>query len=357
MKAFISYSRQDDEFATTLVRSLAQYGIHAWKDVYQIRIGERFDIRIFDAINDSDAFVVLLSPNAERSEWVERELAHALDQFRRFGRLRIFPLLLSDCQIPEPLRDLSFADFRKDFEQPLRKLIADIRQEDIDHPTHVPTTVASRPYRDTQQNEAIRMYNLGVAAYQRGDLTKALECFDKAFDLDPHNYDSFYNAAVTAYELAQRTSGEGLYRSVVERYEQVLKLRPDDVDAMVNLGVIYNTHSVLGQPERARSLFEKAVQLAPDYALAWLNLGHYYGFAGGGSQLQDAGNRIDHDGVDNTVVKINPAFLQKAIESYQRAIDLNPEFQRMFPATMRAIKLFTAVLNSAQRSANSREKN
>ena len=57
---------------------------------------------------------------------------------------------------------------------------------------------------------------------------------------------------------------------------------------MVNLGVIFNTRASWGQRDRARELFETAAAIAKDYALAWLNLGHYWAAEGG---LNDIGTR------------------------------------------------------------------
>lgn len=346
VKAFISYSHQDTNFAALLATSLVHYGIHPWKDTHQIRTGERFDSRIFNAINNSDILLSLLSASALASDWCNRELAHALARCSTSGSPRVFPLLISSCTLPENVKHLSFADFRTQFEAPLRKLVADIRQEDIDQPPYQPSCVASTPYRDTRENEAIRIYNLGIVAYQRGDVRQAVEHFEKASQIDPANYDSTYNAAVAIYDLAQRASGDDPVHLVVERYEEVLRIRPDDVDAMVNLGVLYNTEQISGKPERAKELFERAIQLAPDYALAWLNLGHYYGLVGGARKLEEAAKPLKEGRADSVNVSFNPQYLQGAIYCYEKAFELEPNFRRMFPATEHSVNLFCAFLKS-----------
>jgi tetratricopeptide (TPR) repeat protein len=234
-KVFISYSRKDHEFARLLAASLILQGIQVWKDDCQIRTGERFDTRIFSAIDVSDVFLVLLSPAAQTSEWVPRELQHALQRSQQVGAPRVMPCLIAECQLPDSVRDLNFADFRQSFESPLAKVVADINERCSDQPPYQPECGASPPYRETAQNEAIIHYNRGIDAYRHGQVAEALAFFEEAHRLDPSHFDAIYNSAVVAYDLAMRLSGAGLYRLVVNRYEEVLRLRPDDVDAMVNL--------------------------------------------------------------------------------------------------------------------------
>lgn len=72
IKAFISYSHKDNAFVSLLIQSLERHGIQVWQDKRQIRVSERFDNRIYEAIDVSDIFIVVLSPAAIESLWVKK---------------------------------------------------------------------------------------------------------------------------------------------------------------------------------------------------------------------------------------------------------------------------------------------
>jgi Flp pilus assembly protein TadD len=65
----------------------------------------------------------------------------------------------------------------------------------------------------------------------------------------------------------------GNYAGAREAYRRVLKVDPDNLPALVNLGV---TEYRLGQYEEAERLLQSSLRLKPDHATAWLNLGILY---------------------------------------------------------------------------------
>src|SRR5262245_60489378 len=71
-----------------LAAHLAAAGLEVWYD-YELASGDRWQHVIRDQINDSAAFVVVMTPEAEQSVWVEREIIHAEEH-----GTPIFPLLL-----------------------------------------------------------------------------------------------------------------------------------------------------------------------------------------------------------------------------------------------------------------------
>jgi formylglycine-generating enzyme required for sulfatase activity len=85
---FISYSRKDKVYAQRLAEDIRRHGFDVWIDE-RIDYGDRWWRTIVEAINDCAAFVVVMSPHAEKSEWVESELLLAKKR-----RKLIFPLLL-----------------------------------------------------------------------------------------------------------------------------------------------------------------------------------------------------------------------------------------------------------------------
>jgi hypothetical protein len=86
--AFISYSRTDSAYVAELIAWLTGNGVPVWSDA-GIAYGSEWPLALRDAVDRSGAVVVVMSPAAESSEWVDRELARA-----ELKGLPILPLLL-----------------------------------------------------------------------------------------------------------------------------------------------------------------------------------------------------------------------------------------------------------------------
>jgi len=93
---FISYSSKDIAFADALQRALEVRGHSVWRDVRSIVGGEQWEPAILRAIKNADAFLLMISENSARSEWVRREIDRALEMFGQPGKLQIvLPIVLS----------------------------------------------------------------------------------------------------------------------------------------------------------------------------------------------------------------------------------------------------------------------
>jgi len=69
--AFISYARSDRDFADRLRSALTDRGRTVWFDEDDIAPGEVWNERISSAIESSDAFVIILSPDSVSSSQPE----------------------------------------------------------------------------------------------------------------------------------------------------------------------------------------------------------------------------------------------------------------------------------------------
>jgi hypothetical protein len=87
--AFVSYSRNDSAYVAQLVAWLDKKGVPIWSDA-GIVYGSRWPAVVRDAVDGAGAVVVVMSPAAESSEWVDRELARA-----ELKGLPVLPLLLA----------------------------------------------------------------------------------------------------------------------------------------------------------------------------------------------------------------------------------------------------------------------
>ena len=103
---FISYSRRDQEFVLNLARDLEERGGRVWLDQADIRGGTQWRNSIADGIQQAGAFLLVISPDAMESEYVNLEL----DIAEEHGK-PIFPLIYRRSSIPENLSRFQFIDF------------------------------------------------------------------------------------------------------------------------------------------------------------------------------------------------------------------------------------------------------
>lgn len=91
---FISYAHTDTEYARKLADHLISNGFDVWIDD-RIDFGSRWVRSIFEALEACAAFIVIMTPKAYESEFVEKEYLHA-------GNLDkpTFPLLLEGRAFP-----------------------------------------------------------------------------------------------------------------------------------------------------------------------------------------------------------------------------------------------------------------
>lgn len=85
---FISYSHEYRDYAQKLVKATQTAGLAVWFDE-RIESGDRWWRTIAQAIRESSAVIVIMTPEAEASEWVEREILVAQKHNKP-----IFPVLL-----------------------------------------------------------------------------------------------------------------------------------------------------------------------------------------------------------------------------------------------------------------------
>jgi photosystem II stability/assembly factor-like uncharacterized protein len=124
--AFMSYSREDSEFALRLARDLRDAGASVWIDQLDIRPGAHWDNAIEDALLEAPQMLVVLSPASSRSPNVRNEISFALEQ----GKI-VVPVIYKDCIVPLQLQRQNRIDFRADYARGLSALLDHLR---ITHP-------------------------------------------------------------------------------------------------------------------------------------------------------------------------------------------------------------------------------
>jgi len=107
-KTFVSYSHDDRYLAETMADDLRASGVQAWIDVDGLTGGDVWERTIEEVIAEVDALVVIVTPNALKSEWVPKEIAMA-----RTHDTRIVPLIMARFDdVPATLAALMIADLQ-----------------------------------------------------------------------------------------------------------------------------------------------------------------------------------------------------------------------------------------------------
>ena len=133
------------------------------------------------------------------------------------------------------------------------------------------------------------LHFLGFLAHQSGDSESAIRLMRTAISHQPDYADALKNLGNVFVETERFSEAENCYRKVIE-------LEPDDATAYNNLCVVLRHQDKLIESIAAGST---AVRLAPNYLIAWFSLGNAH--------------KVARD-------------YKKAIECYEQAINLDPQF-------------------------------
>ena len=96
MKVFISYAGKDEALAAKVVASLEEAGLDAWYAKREITPGENWGEKIAQGLKESDAMVVLLTPDALESNSVSWDINYALGD-KAYSR-RLIPVMVGDLE-------------------------------------------------------------------------------------------------------------------------------------------------------------------------------------------------------------------------------------------------------------------
>lgn len=123
-QVFLSYVSSDKPAARFIADALRQSGVSTWFDEWEIHFGDSLLKRIESAAESSDYILLLLSPAAVGSDWVQKEINFALSRELKERAIRLVPVLVADCDIPYVLRDRVLLDLRgNNLEIGIRQLV------------------------------------------------------------------------------------------------------------------------------------------------------------------------------------------------------------------------------------------
>jgi AraC-like DNA-binding protein len=131
-KIFISYSHHDKEFVSRLTVDLENTGIRVSLAVNDIYLGDYIAEKLGEGISKADFFLLVISSNSVKSNWVEHEYKTALNaQLPQGISPKIIPILIENVQLPILLKDIKYADFSTGYDRGLVQLLKAIMIESV----------------------------------------------------------------------------------------------------------------------------------------------------------------------------------------------------------------------------------
>jgi hypothetical protein len=87
MRIFMTYAREDWEFAWKLGARLREAGHEVWSDYENVFPGDNWPLAVGKALDDSEVIVLLLSPELVRSEFFSSLVSYAISGTKYKNRL------------------------------------------------------------------------------------------------------------------------------------------------------------------------------------------------------------------------------------------------------------------------------
>ncbi|MBU7046560.1 MAG: tetratricopeptide repeat protein [Theionarchaea archaeon] len=159
-----------------------------------------------------------------------------------------------------------------------------------------------------------------------GNLGEALQIYELALGLDPHNVGALNGKGIISYK-------KGEYEKALEIFKKALDIEPKCGRAWFNLGATYDA---LNRSMKALEVYEKVIEIDPisDYAsYAWYNKGHTHSNF---EKYEDALRAF------NKAIKIKPdnresiyskgatlyrlERFEEALKAFNKAIDIEPDY-------------------------------
>ena len=113
-KVFISYAKEDIEYAFEIFEFLLENKYDPWLDKKCLKVGQDWDFYIKKELRESDFIILLLSNvSIQKRGYVQREYKLALDyaQEKLNTDIYIIPILIDDCSVPEELSKYQWERF------------------------------------------------------------------------------------------------------------------------------------------------------------------------------------------------------------------------------------------------------
>ncbi|MGH7600682.1 MAG: TIR domain-containing protein [bacterium] len=241
---FISYSWKDEKSVARFCDDLLRHKVSFWIDRKKLEVGMSLPEVIQTAIRECEFFCLLVSPDALKSPWVQKEYRFACEQ-----RKTILP-----CWIRSPddvdsltvaahpfygLHDIVYADFRHSYEQGINEFFGKLGI--VYHPL----------YPDVEEFFNELKQKVSPAPWE------------------------IYSMLRDYFQEADRSRKADQYEQAIQKLEIIVRIKPELVSPKVALGICYALVEKHGEAARE---FAEVTKYSPSDYRGWAGLGaaQYY---------------------------------------------------------------------------------
>ena len=101
-------------------------GFEIWDSAQELLPGDNWALKVGKALEESDAMIVLLSPEGVKSQWVRREIEYAVGSRKYEGRL-IPVMVRPTSNIPWVLRQFHVVRADKERDEATKQIVHQLR--------------------------------------------------------------------------------------------------------------------------------------------------------------------------------------------------------------------------------------
>jgi tetratricopeptide (TPR) repeat protein len=291
---FLSYSRQDAEFARELASNFAGENLDVFLDTNVLAVGDDWETMLADALVRSRNAVVVVSPGSIHSRWLQSELS-AMTILRAAGELRIIPVLHATVELPAPLSRYAAIDFTglsgRERDERMRQLAAAVRGtrvESTDRKTTSSRTgkvheevIADEPQEEYSDQSAYSYLDSGRLAQLRGDYDRAESYYHQSLVISEELGDRA-GLGASYHALGNLAQLRGDYDRAESYYHQSLVIS-EELGDRVRMSVSYrqlgNIAQDRGDYNQAESYYHQSLVISEELgdrvgaAAAYHNLG------------------------------------------------------------------------------------
>ncbi|GAB1539643.1 hypothetical protein NUACC21_23100 [Scytonema sp. NUACC21] len=173
------------------------------------------------------------------------------------------------------------------------------------------------------KDKAQTLFYQGLAAAKNGNLSEAIELYNKAIEMSPESHEYWFNRGLTLFYM-------GYFTEAIASYDRAIALKPDFYKCWYYRG---GTLGELGHYDDAIACFDKAIEIKFDYPEAWSSKG---------TALLKSGDQMEAVASFDKALLLEPEDQENwyyrgialaqgerrndAIASYDRAIEIQPDF-------------------------------
>ena len=127
MRVFLSFDSEDERSAKEFAERLSAAGFDVWNSAQELLPGDNWGLKVGKALEESDAMIVLLSPQSVKSPWVRHEIEYAVGSRKYEGR--VIPVMVRPTpDIPWVLRQFQVVRADKERDEAARQIVQKLRR-------------------------------------------------------------------------------------------------------------------------------------------------------------------------------------------------------------------------------------